>query len=599
MAREAIATAYVQLTTSAEGITDSISESLGGAGSKEGSNFGESFIKGAGAVIAASAAAVAGTIGALWQSATATAAAGDEIAKGAGKLKISTDEYQVLAFAAEHCQFEMSNLLTAQNKLMDSGFEGSIYEAIEAIMSLDDETERTALASELFGDRATIAMANLLDGTETLEEFKAELSDLGGLMSDESVSDAAKFQDSMTNIETAMNGLRNSLLSKFLPGLSTVMDGLAAVISGDDSGVEAINEGIGSVISNIETLLPEFLTIGADIILAIGNSVIENLPRLVETAFSIVSKLALALVDALPMIAEIAVDVILTLVKGLTDTIPKLIPAAVNAVITLTQSLTAPECILSILRAAVELILALATGIIDAIPVLLNAVPEIIANIIVAIIEFLPEISLAGYELFLALVEELPEIIIQLLTACGMIVDEMIKLFRTKQFQDQMKDAGMRLLEGFIKGIKEFIPNVLETVKGAAGNIIDTMKDAFGIHSPSRVFAEIGKYLDEGLANGIGDNVSAVENAMDSLAGDMTASVNADVTGAISSAPYRASGVASSNDAGLYSLLAQYLPILADKEASVQLVGDANGMFNIIRNQNEKWRKSTGVSAFV
>lgn len=50
----------------------------------------------------------------------------------------------------------------------------------------------------------------------------------------------------------------------------------------------------------------------------------------------------------------------------------------------------------------------------------------------------------------------------------------------------------------------------------------------------------------------------------------------------------------------LLDLLATYLPVIADgRNVSVSLEGDAKGIFNMVRDENRSYFKSTGSSAFV
>ena len=53
------------------------------------------------------------------------------------------------------------------------------------------------------------------------------------------------------------------------------------------------------------------------------------------------------------------------------------------------------------------------------------------------------------------------------------------------------------------------------------------MKDFFGIHSPSRVFSEIGKLLIDGFIQGINGESSEVENTMHQLSTLVTETMNA------------------------------------------------------------------------
>ena len=75
-------------------------------------------------------------------------------------------------------------------------------------------------------------------------------------------------------------------------------------------------------------------------------------------------------------------------------------------------------------------------------------------------------------------------------------------------------DIGKNLIQGLVDGVN----NMIETAKNAVANVgnavIDKVKNVLGIHSPSTVFAEIGGYIDQGLANGIAAAVSYVATAM-------------------------------------------------------------------------------------
>lgn len=75
-------------------------------------------------------------------------------------------------------------------------------------------------------------------------------------------------------------------------------------------------------------------------------------------------------------------------------------------------------------------------------------------------------------------------------------------------------DIGKNLIQGLIDGVN----NMIETAKNAVANVgnavIDKVKNVLGIHSPSTVFAEIGGYIDQGLANGIVAAVPYVTAAM-------------------------------------------------------------------------------------
>lgn len=64
-------------------------------------------------------------------------------------------------------------------------------------------------------------------------------------------------------------------------------------------------------------------------------------------------------------------------------------------------------------------------------------------------------------------------------------------------------DAGGRMIDGLIDGIKQRWQALKDAVSGIADSTVGWLRDKLGIRSPSRVFAEIGGYTMEGLEQGI------------------------------------------------------------------------------------------------
>jgi phage-related protein len=81
---------------------------------------------------------------------------------------------------------------------------------------------------------------------------------------------------------------------------------------------------------------------------------------------------------------------------------------------------------------------------------------------------------------------------------------------------DKMKTIGRNIVEGLWNGINNAKDWVVGKVKGFGDSVLSGIKNFFGINSPSKVFAEIGKFLAEGLGIGIEDNadigIKAIEN---------------------------------------------------------------------------------------
>lgn len=73
------------------------------------------------------------------------------------------------------------------------------------------------------------------------------------------------------------------------------------------------------------------------------------------------------------------------------------------------------------------------------------------------------------------------------------------------------------IIAGFNKGFIWGILSVLKNIRTFCTKIITTVKDIFGIHSPSRVMYEIGRNLIEGFINGVTAMVSGAVNAIKNI----------------------------------------------------------------------------------
>lgn len=78
-------------------------------------------------------------------------------------------------------------------------------------------------------------------------------------------------------------------------------------------------------------------------------------------------------------------------------------------------------------------------------------------------------------------------------------------------FQDKIEECGGNVVAGIFKGIVDAIVNIGEwVVEHIFKPFIDGFKKAFGIHSPSTVMEEQGKFIMQGLLNGINSLVNKV-----------------------------------------------------------------------------------------
>lgn len=85
-------------------------------------------------------------------------------------------------------------------------------------------------------------------------------------------------------------------------------------------------------------------------------------------------------------------------------------------------------------------------------------------------------------------------------------------------FSEKIKEAGGSIPKGLWLGITEGLGNIWEWIKtNICEPFVSGFKDAFGIHSPSTVMAELGEYLMQGLTGGISSGITWVMDKLGDL----------------------------------------------------------------------------------
>lgn len=137
-----------------------------------------------------------------------------------------------------------------------------------------------------------------------------------------------------------------------------------------------------------------------------------------------------------------------------------------------------------------------------------NDGPEMIEQFVSYAIEKLPEIIKLGLQMVLALVKGLVQNLPELWTA---VLDMMAGIVQT--ILDALPDiieVGRDIVRGVWEGIKAMASWIGEKVSGFFSGIVGDVKDALGIHSPSRVFAGIGENMALGLGQGFASEMKSI-----------------------------------------------------------------------------------------
>lgn len=514
-----VARAVVTIVPTMEGAQQTITSELtqaasspgvSNAGRTAGSNFMGGVGRGlavAGAATAAVGAAAIKAGDAFADAATEVSEYGDNIDKMSQRLGLSYEGFQrwdyILGQSGVDIDSMQTGLKTLTNQLDDAKngsadaqarFEAlglsledisnmSREEVFESVISgfqrMEDSTERAALANDLFGRSGQNLTPLFNTSVEETQALAQAAEDLGLIMSDDAVKASADYGDALDTMQRSMAGLKNNMMGEFLPGITSVMDGLTALFTGDgDTGVAKITEGIDMIVEQMTANFPKIIEVGMNVVQSLAQAIMDNLPALADAALQLVGTIASFVIENLPTLIEVGLNMLITLADGIIENLPVIIPAVVDVILTIVEKLTDPDTIVKLIEAALQIIIALAEGIIQALPKLIEKAPVIIANLLEALIRAIPVLLEAAG----TIIATLGDGIINGLTTVAQWGADIIATIKDAIMQkvEEAKTWGKDLIQNFVDGIKGAINLVGDAVKSVAQKI----KDFIGFSEP-------------------------------------------------------------------------------------------------------------------
>jgi len=439
------------------------------------------------------------------------------------------------------------------------------WEVIDALKGVSNETERDALAMQLFGKSAQDLNPLIAQGSEGIAALTEEAKRMGAVLSADAIERLGQFDDSVQRLKQGSLAAKRVMGTVLLPQLQTLADSGVSLLGQFTSGLvdaggdfnkisQVIGDTVGGAVNALMQGLPQFIQVGMQIVTSIGSALIDNMDIIVEGAKTICTSLLNGLIDALPSLAEGALDLVLalargilenlpklveaavtmiaSLAKGLGDALPELIPAIVQAVILIVETLL--ENIDQVIEAGMSILLGLIEGIIGALPVLIEAMPQLIMAIVTCLINNLPQILTAGIRVIMALIQGIVGSIPQLSSNMPRVVSSIVN--GVSRAVASVVDVGKNIVSGLWKGIQSMGQWIQDKIGNLFRSVINGAKSVLGIHSPSTVFAGIGENMGLGLGVGFTDAMRFVEEEMKRAIPTKFAGLNIDV-GAIGTTP--------------------------------------------------------------
>lgn len=370
---------------------------------------------------------------------------------------------------------------TAQGKLtgetvqmmIDAGWNPLIDICDQTGESMEDVQKRMA-AGSISAEELTQAVNHATDaGGKFAGGMEAASKTVAGLTS--------TLQDNVNAmLGKLMQPVSDAMLSTLLPTAIDAVDQLTMAF--EDEGIDGFSRVAGSLIASLSAQLVSYA------------------PQAIPAALAFIGALVTGLLLATPDLTGTAIELVGALLLGIADQLPGIITAAMSALLGIVGKITSPESITLLIQAAMQLMLALARGLIAAIPQLIDAVPGIITNLVESFYAMLPEIIGVGIEIVIALASGLVSNAGHITAAVPHLVETIVRGFlaAVKSYWD----IGKSIVDGIRQGITEQWQRLKSDVSNLFTGLVSWIKNLLGIHSPSRVFADIGQNMAAGIGDG-------------------------------------------------------------------------------------------------
>ena len=480
------------------------------------------------------------------------------------------------------------------------------------------DSQKAEVAASLAGKEGMsglLAIVNSSDAdfnklTDAIYNSNGAAEDMAEVMQD-------NLGGNLTKLKSAFEGLQIAIGEELSPTLNEFVgfaaDGLSRLTAAFEEGglsaaVDVFGELINEGLQMIVDAFPRAVEVGGQVLLAIAQGIGEALPKLILTAIELISKLGDYLIEGVSQpeggLGEKLGQVIIEIGKFLIIAIPKLAEAALKIVAGLAMLIISSAA--ELLKAAAPLIAKLVEGIGKQFKKLIEAGKDIVKKIIEGIKNKFNDVKNSGKDI----VTKISDGIKNSFNTIKSKASELINAFKSKIVESaqnlvssgaeivvkiaygigtgfnnitskiyELKDRVVQAVEAcgqwwenlgynIVRGIADGITKFGDWVKSAILNLVnsawESVKEFFGIESPSKLMKWAGQMIDEGLAQGINDGSDGVQDAMDELNDIVSGPLDAGISTSTSYADSKQASTMGGITINVYGAAGQDVNDLAD-----------------------------------
>lgn len=395
----------------------------------------------------------------------------------------TTDALEAVTGMAKGNFTMMDNLGVAMNDTAIAAYAAS--KGINKSTSAMSIQEKVGLAQQMFMEKTAKYAGNYAKENQTLAG---------------SVNTTKKAFDNFMSGGGSIDDFINSLLNSIKIAVPEIVKVLPTIVNG-------LGSALAALIPALTKVLPKLIPAVIQAVLGLLNAIVKAMPTIVKV-----------LVNALPALITGFIKLFLAILKALPQIILIIAKAMPKIIKALVDGLTNPKALQAMIIGSVKLLIAIIKAIPIIIPALIKALPMILNNLVKTFTSprFISAIMRAGMQLLKAVVGGVGSILGSVGSAAGRVIGKIAAVLSP----GNLARVGGDLVRGLWNGISNLSGWVISKIQGFGSSVLDGIKDFFGIKSPSREFAAVGRDNVRGLAKGFLDNAGLVNKAVNSVADD-------------------------------------------------------------------------------
>lgn len=307
---------------------------------------------------------------------------------------------------------------------------------------------------------------------------------------------------------------------KFVEALGKILVALGkAIVAAAPQLTKAFTAILQLIFKVLKDNFPDLVKTGFGMLMALLKGIKNNIGQVVKMVVSIVGKFIGAIASSAGKLVSAGLTILLSIIKGVVGGFTRIVTTVTSLIAKFLSAIG--NNLGKIAAAGLSILTKLLGGITNNLSKVLSMGTTIIVRLVRGIGNAAEKIATAALNTVTHFIEvmarEIPKQVNKIATAVIKMINAMAGVVRKRapEFSSAMENLGVAIVQGIIDGVLSMGSHLTSAlIKLAKDHIPGPFRKVLGIHSPSKVFHEIGQNIVLGLISGLKASSKSLREAM-------------------------------------------------------------------------------------